>query len=165
MTKYFLLILLVIFPFTVTGCQESPPPNKQTVHHPVLSFMKENGSLKVKEEGKVCLLSEDAIDYEVFVSPDATFIAVETLLMSDLQIVRIYKKDVDNCFRPLKHSVSKKLWHDLSVVKGFSIDEVNHPRMKFLKWLDNKKLQIELSGEVDSKAVDTNVICDLKLLY
>ncbi|WP_296823340.1 hypothetical protein [Sulfurovum sp.] len=112
---------------------------------------------RVKEGEKSCLLSDDAIDYEVFLSPDADCIAVETLLMSDLQVVRIYKKDVDNCFRPLKHAVSKKLWHDLSVTKGFSIDEVNHPRMKFLKWIDNNQILIETSGDIDGGSIDEKV--------
>jgi hypothetical protein len=130
-----------------------------------LSFVKKEGILKVKEGEKVCLLADDAIDYEIFVSPDATLIAVETLLMSNLQIIRVYKKDLDGCFHPLKNALSTKLWHDLSEQEGFTVDDVSHPRMKFLKWLGNEQVQIELSGEVENKAVDENVSCDLRVLY
>jgi len=81
--------------------------NEQVI---TLSFSKENGTLKVKSGGEICLLADDAIDYETFVSPDATLIAVGTLLMSNLQIIRIYKKGADGCFRPLKNPLSVKLW-------------------------------------------------------
>ena len=129
-----------------------------------LSFIKEDGTLKVQEGKKVCLLAEDAIDYETFVSPDATLIAVETLLMSNLQIVRVYKKDEKGCFQALKNRLSTKLWQDLSEKEGFTLDNVSHPRMKFLKWIDNEQIEIALSGELDSKAIDTNVIYHLKIL-
>ena len=140
-------------------------PTADTEQEETLSFIKKEGILKVKEGEKVCLLADDAIDYETFVSPDATLIAVETLLMSNLQIIRIYKKDADGCFRPLKHSLSVKLWRDLSKKEGFTVDDVSHPRMKFLKWLSNEQILIELSGEIGTKAIDTNVSCDLKTLY
>lgn len=129
-----------------------------------LSFIKKEGILKVKEGKKVCLLADDAIDYETFVSPDATLIAVETLLMSNLQIVRVYTKDAEGCFYPLKNRLSTKLWHDLSEQEEFTLDDVSYPRMKFLKWIDNKQIEIELSGELESKVIDANVSCDLELL-
>ncbi len=143
-------------------------PTEQTVEEiqtETLSFIKEDGTLKVKEGKKVCLLADDAIDYETFVSPDATLIAVETLLMSNLQIVRVYKKDAKGCFQPLKNRLSTKLWQALSEQEGFTLDDVSHPRMKFLKWIDNEQVQIELSGEVGSKVIDTNVSSNLKTLY
>ena len=139
-------------------------PTADTEQKKALSFIKEEGILKVKEGKKVCLLADDAIDYETFVSPDATLIAVETLLMSNLQIIRVYKKDAEGCFYPLKNRLSTKLWRDLSEQEGFTLDDVSHPRMKFLKWIDNKQIVIELSGELDSKVVDANVSCDLELL-
>jgi len=130
-----------------------------------LSFTKENGTLKVKSGGKICLLADDAIDYETFVSPDATLIAVETLLMSNLQIIRVYKKESDGCFRPLKNRLSSKLWHDLSVQEGFTIEDVSHPRMKFLKWISNEEVLVQLSGEVGVTVIDANVSCGLQPLF
>ncbi len=207
MTKYLLLLPLIIFAFLTVGCQEKLQSGKQTTHptqtvepiptvpekptkqtvptkptQPVvetipteptanieqaetLSFIKKEGVLKVKEGEKVCLLADDAIDYETFVSPDATLIAVETLLMSNLQIIRVYKKDTEGCFQPLKNALSTKLWHDLSEQEGFSVDDVSYPRMKFLKWLSKEQVQIELSGEFKNKAVDANVSCDLQPLF
>jgi hypothetical protein len=207
MTKYFPLILLVVFSFLEVGCQEKSQPVKQTPHptetvEPVpsvptvpikptkptvpakptqaivetiptegtekqtetLSFIKKEGILKVKEGGKVCLLADDAIDYETFVSPDATLIAVETLLMSNLQIVRVYKKDAEGCFQALKNRLSTKLWQAFSEQEGFTLDDVSHPRMKFLKWIDNEQIELELSGEIDNKVIDANLTWNLEPL-
>lgn len=132
-------------------------PTAEAVQEETLSFIKKEGILKVKEGEKVCLLADDAIDYETFVSPDATLIAVETLLMSNLQIVRVYKKDAEGCFQALKNRLSTKLWQALSEQEVFTLDDVTHPHMKFLKWIDNEQIEIELSGEVDSKVIDANV--------
>lgn len=139
-------------------------PTADTEQTETLSFIKEDGTLKVKEGEKVCLLADDAIDYETFVSPDSTLIAVETLLMSNLQIVRVYKKDAEGCYKPLKNRLSTKLWQVLSEQEGFTLDDVSHPRMKFLKWIDNAQIEIALSGELDSKVIDVNVTYDLKPL-
>ncbi len=164
MTKYPLLMLLTAFIFLEVGCREIPQQSIPADNTEKPVFIKENGTLKVKEGGKSCVLAENAIDYEVYVSPDAAMIAVETLLMSDLQIVRVYKKDPDGCFRPLKQALSTKLWHDLSKEEGFSIDEISHPRMKFLKWIGKEQIYIELSGELEKRVVDRNVSCDLQAL-
>lgn len=165
MIKYLLLILLIAFPFLEVGCQEIAQQNKQTNNTKKLTFTKENGILKVSEGKKSCLLADDAIDYGVYVSPNAALIAVETMLMSNLQIIRIYKKESDGCFRPLKHALSTQMWHNLSKKKGFSIEEVSHPRMKFLKWINTEQIEIELSGKVGIKIIDANVSCNLKTLY
>jgi len=148
-------------PIVETGPTE---PSEDAEQEETLSFIKNEGILKVKEGEKVCLLADDAIDYETFVSPDATLIAVETLLMSNLQIVRVYKKDAEGCFHPLKNKLSTKLWRDLSEQEGFILDDVSHPRMKFLKWIDNKQIEIGLSGELENKVLDANLSCDLELL-
>jgi len=165
MTRYLLFILMITFPLLEVGCQEIPKRDTHVEQVSALSFIKKDGTLKSKEGEKSCLLADDAIDYEVFVSPNATLIAVETLLMSNLQIIRVYKKDADGCFRPLKNALSVKLWHDLSEKKGFSVEHVNQPRMKFLKWLNNEQVLIELSGEIGNKAIDLNVSCDIQSLY
>ncbi len=165
MTKYLSPILLVVFTFIGVGCQGISQQEKNKEHVISLSFIKENGMLKVKEGEKICLLADDAIDYETFVSPDATLIAVETLLMSDLQIVRMYKKDTEDCFLPLKHPLSVKLWHDLSIQKGFSLNDINHPRMKFLKWINKGKVLVELTAENKNKTIDTNISCDIQALF
>ena len=78
--------------------------------------------------------------------------------MSNLQIIRVYKKDADGCFHPLKHALSTKVWQDLSLQKEFSVEDVGHPRMKFLKWVDKNTLLINLSGDTEKQSIDENVI-------
>lgn len=165
MTRYFLLILLITFAFLEVSCEDMPQHKQATEHNNTLMFIKKDGILKVQEGEKSCLLADDAIDYEVFVSPDTNLIAVETLLMSNLQIIRVYKKDTEDCFHPLKHVLSTKLWHDLSEQEGFTVDDVSQPRMKFLKWINNEQVKIELSGEFGTKTIDTNVTSDLRPLF
>lgn len=162
MTRYILPVLLVSFLLTVLNCQEITQSNMKNEQSVTLSFTKENGTLKVKSGKEICLLADDAIDYETFVSPNATMIAVETLLMSNLQIVRVYKKDAEGCFKPVNHALAKKLWNDLSVKEGFLVEDINYPRMRFLKWIDNEQVFIRLSGEVDNKVIDKNVSCVLR---
>ena len=165
MTRYILPALLIPFLFTLTNCQEVLRSDMQKEHTVALSFTKENGTLKVKSGERSCFLADDAINYETFISPNASLIAVETLLMSNLQIVRVYKKDEWGCFQPLKNALSTKLWHDLSEKEKFSMDDISHPRMKFLKWIDNSQVLIGLSGEIGIKVIDTNTSCDLELLF
>lgn len=161
MTRYILPVLLVSFLVTVSNCQKILQSNMKNEQVITLSFSKENGTLKVRSGGEICLLADDAIDYDTFVSPNATLIAVETLMMSNLQIIRVYKKDAKGCFQPLKNKLATKLWNDLSVKEGFSMDNINYPRMKFLKWIDNNQVSIALSGEIDNKVIDANVSCIL----
>ena len=157
MTKYLVFLLLFTFPFLGTGCQEIPYQSKEINTTQKLTFTKTNGTLKVTEGGESCLLAEDAIDYETYVSPDAGLIAVETLLLSDLQIIRVYRKGANNCFRPLPHPLSSQAWHTLAGQKGFAMEEVDHPRMKFLKWVDTNTLRINLSGETQTSRIDENM--------
>lgn len=157
MTRYFLLILLITFPLLEVGCQEIPQRDKHAEQASALSFIKKDGTLKSKEREKSCLLADDAIDYEVFVSPDTKLIAVETLLMSNLQIIRVYKKNANGCFQPLKHVLSTKLWHKLSTEKGFSLDDIRYPKMRFLKWIDHDTMLINLSGEMNTQSIDKNM--------
>ena len=165
MPKNLLLILLIAFLFLEVGCQEIQKHDTHKEQVSTLSFMKKDGTLQSKEGSRICLIADDAIDYEVFVSPDATLLAVETLLMSNLQIVKVYKKDADGYFQPLKHALSTKLWHDLSAKEGFALDDVSHSRMKFLKWISHEEVLIQLTGEVGIKVVDANVTCNLHTLF
>jgi hypothetical protein len=157
MSKYLLLILLIAFPLPEVKCQEAAQQKRDAKPVSALSFMKKDGTLQSKEGSRICLIADDALDYEVFISPDAMMIAVETLLMSNLQIIRIYKKDTLGCVQPLEDAFSAKLWHDLSLKEGFTVNDVSYPRMKFLKWLSSKQIEVELSGEADKRSIAANV--------
>ena len=132
--------------------QENSPSVKKDI--PTLSFTKINGTLIVTNGEKSCLLVKEAIAYETYVSPDTQMIAVEVQLLSNLQIIRMYKKNSAGCYKPFKNPLSTKLWGTLSEKKGFSIDDVLHPRMQFLKWVDNNQILIKISGDLGDKSID-----------
>jgi len=122
-----------------------------------ISFTQANGSLILKTADKSCLLADDAIAYEPYLSPDAKKVAVETELMSDLQIVRLYVKAEDGCFREVKPTLSTLLWKALSEKEHFSMDDIMHPSMQFVKWEDNTTLNISLYGELPDKTIQTTI--------
>ncbi len=148
MSKIFFTILITFFMLLELNCNE-------------LTFIKNNGTLSIEESEKAYILADDAIDYEVFLSPDKKAFAVEALLMSNLQIIRIYTKNSNNKFEPQNNPISKKLWHDFSKQKKFEIEDVSYPHMRFIKWINNNQLLVELSGDVNNITVDTNISYDL----
>ncbi len=154
MSKVFIIILLAGFMLLEVNCQENINKEVQVIK---LSFIKINGSLILKTKDKSCLIADDAIDYEAYLSSNNKIIAVETLLMSNLQTIRIYLKNSNDCYSPMKDAFSTKVWGILSKQKNFKIEDISHPRMKFIKWIDNKQLVIELYGEIDSKVIDENI--------
>jgi hypothetical protein len=147
MSKVSFSILITFFMFLESYCSE---PN----------FIKKNGTLSIEENKKIYILADDAIDYEVFLSPDKRAFAVETLLMSNLQIIRIYTKN-NNKFEPQNSPVSKKLWQDFSEEKKFKVEDISHPSMKFIKWINNNQLLVELSGDINNITVDANISYNL----
>jgi len=167
MTRLFIWMVIFIFPFLTVNCQEVHQTSvTKSEDNKTLSFVKKDGILKVNiDKNRSCLLADDAIAYETYVSPKATWIAVETQLLSNIQIIRLYKKNSDGCYKPLKSPLSVELWHTLTAKKGFSIDDVLHPRMQFLKWIDNEQILIALSGEIGNKAIDVNVSYDLRVFH
>ncbi len=154
MSKVFIIILLAGFMLLEVNCQENINKEVQVIKP---SFIKINGSLILKTKDKSCLIADDAIDYEAYLSSNNKIIAVETLLMSNLQTIRIYLKNSNDCYSPMKDAFSTKVWGILSKQKNFKIEDISHPRMKFIKWIDNKQLVIELYGEIDSKVIDENI--------
>jgi len=144
MVKIFFTILITFFMLLELNCNE-------------LTFIKRNGTLSIEESEKAYILADDALDYDIFLSPDKRAFAVETLLMSNLQIIRIYTKNGNNKFESQNTSVSKKLWNDFSKQKKFKIEDVCYPRMKFIKWIDNNQLLVELSGDINNITVDANI--------
>ena len=122
-----------------------------------LTFVQSSGSLILKSRDKSCMLADDALAYEAYPSPDADKVAVETQLMSNLQIVRLYIREKDGCFRQVTPALSVTLWQTLSQKENFSIEELMHPAMHVIKWMDDHTLNIELRGELADKSINERV--------
>jgi len=121
---------------------------------PNISFTQANGNLILTTSGKSCLLSDDALAYEVYLSPDADKVAVETQLMSDLQILRLYIKDKNGCFKKMEPALSSILWEKAATKKSFSMEDIEHPAMRFVKWIDDQTLSIGLRGDLNGTKID-----------
>ena len=159
MIKIFIVIFFTATLFLAVNSEErrSHEINNTSVRTPTPTFIQKGGSIIVNTAGKTCLLADDALAYEPYISPDATVIAVETQLMSNLQIIRLYEKNEKGCFQKLDESLSTKLWSRLSQQKGFSIDDVIRPSMQFIKWIDTDQMLIILRGEVNGENLDENI--------
>ena len=157
MIKIFIVIFFVATLFLAVNSEErrSREFNNTSVHTP--TFIQKGGSIIVNTDGKTCLLADDALAYEPYISQDATMIAIETQLMSNLQIIRLYKKNEKECSQKLDEPLSTKLWSTLSQQKGFSINDVSRPSMQFMKWIGTDQILIALRGEVNGKSLDENI--------
>jgi len=63
MSKYLLLILLIAFPLPEVKCQEAAQQSRDAKPVSALSFMKKDGTLQSKEGSRICLIADDALDY------------------------------------------------------------------------------------------------------
>ncbi len=103
-------------------------------------------ALKVERKGRVCTLDKGAIAYEVYPSPDGEALAVEKMLMSDLTFLQIYIATPDGCYRPLRPPASTQLWQKVAKKLGVGVDDIDHPRIRFLDWIDAHSYRANLTG-------------------
>ncbi len=119
------------------------------------------GALYIIEENSSYKLADDALDYRVIPSPKGSWLAVETLKLSNLIVVRFYKKDPEGRYRRKDVTASTHLWSDLSAKMGFDIDDIRFPRTKFIRWEDERHAHLNLSGVANRKKIDRNVTVTL----
>ncbi len=152
------VLLLVVLLLFLQGCYEKVDQFEKRMIEPVeVQVAVREGALFIGDEKESYLLADDAKDYRVIPSPEGSWLAVETQLFSNLEIIRVYKKADDGRYRPLDDAVATKLWRDISTEEGFSIDDVRYPRMGFLSWVDKDTMLINMSGESADKVIDRNV--------
>ena len=165
MSKKLLLLFIVFFSILILNSIEKTEENgltNTTQEAKKITFSKENGKLVLHTSpNKHCLLATDAIAYEPYVSPHGTWIAVETQLLSNLQIIRVYRKDTKGCYQALQPPFSTKVWQKIAGKQGFTFEDVIHPRMQFIKWIDNEHLQVKVLGEVNGRSIDEKLVYGL----
>lgn len=154
---YLSFALLFLLQGCLTTTEMSEKQMIQTEQPVKVTTVVSEGVLSIDDAGKEYVLADDALDYRVIQSPDAKWLAVETMLLSDLQIIRVYEKDAQGKYQPIHDSLSVRLWADLSKQEGFDIDDVRHPRMNLLDWVDGDTMSINMSGETDESLIDRNV--------
>ncbi len=146
MAKYFQLLLLLL---TLLGCGGSGV-SRQTPKPESFFVIKSNGTLKIKTANRVCFLADDALDYKVYPSSDRKTLAIETLLLSNLTSVRIYKKVRNGCYKRAK-SIASSLWRRVARRLSVPLEEIENPRMLVSAWHAPHTLEIELRGRVKGK--------------
>ncbi len=137
-----LLLTLLFVAFLSLGCWQDQDPN--------LIFVEKGSILSVKTDGRECKLCDDGIAYEAYPSPSGRLIAVETMVMSDLTLLRLFKKS-GSCYVEIHPRLPEALWQMASRQHGFNVEEVEHPRMRFLGWLGEEGLIVELSGIIKGR--------------
>ncbi len=155
---YFLVLLLMQGCFVDEKITEASP---HAHNGECLVTEVKEGALYIIEENSSYKLADDALDYRVIPSPKRSWLAVETLKLSNLMIVRFYKKDPDGRYRHKEFPASTRLWSDLSARMGFDIDDLRFPRMKFIRWENENHAHLNLSGVADRKRIDKNVTIEL----
>ena len=165
MDRYLLFALALLTLCGGVSCSKVPIVYSNTKIVNNLQFINKDGVLSTLNPKNNCILADDAIDYEAFVSPDKNFVAVETLLISNIQILRVYKKDINDCYLSPNASISKYLWQNISQKNEFNIEGVIHPRIKFLRWINNDSIEVQLSGEINTKEFNEHIDYDLRKLF
>ena len=154
----FRVLLLFITLASLQGCsgksnvQKEPPAEYAHVQ-----TFTDNGTLSIRDKNSSYVLANDAISYRAIASPQGGWLAVETLLFSNLQIIRAYQRDTAGRYAALQKPIAIKIWADLSKKEAFSTEDVRYPRMHFLRWIDEHNMLINVSGEYNGKSIDHNI--------
>ena len=147
MIKKQLLPLLFSFSLLFGNAGGTVQPSNSIPKVKEITFSKENGKLILHTpQNRNCILATDAIAYEPYVSPLGSWIAVETQLLSDLQIIKVYRKDAKGCYVAPQYVLSEKIWNDFLRNRYIMLEDIEHPRIDFLKWIDDHKIQVHISG-------------------
>ena len=156
------LLLLVTILASLQGCfAKGTEANTAKATHAQLQIIADDGILKIDDRNTTYVLADDAIDYRLIASPKGSWLAVETLLFSNLQIIRVYKRDRAGRYKPLQEPVSVKIWAKILKSEAFSTEDIRFPKMRFLEWIDENSMFINLSGETDDKSIDRNITFSL----
>ncbi len=127
------------------------------------SFVSEvkNGALYIDDEKGRYKLADDALDYRVIPSPGGSWLAVETMLLSNLIVVRFYEKGRDGRYRFKELPDASNLWERVAEEMGFDSDDLRYPRVKFLRWESAKRAHLNLSAAAGKKKIDRNITVTL----
>jgi hypothetical protein len=93
-------------------------------------------------------LLHEAQGYRPLVSPDGEWLAVEVRLMSDLEVVRLFRRDGVR-FIAAENDVTAVAWQNVAAAHNFELDALSHTRARVAGWSnDGTILQLEMSASV-----------------
>jgi len=126
------------------GGEATAPPAVHTESLPDGSFTVTVGA------GEPQRLIEAAQQYRPVLSPDSRWLAVETRLFSDLQVVRVFRRDGDR-FEEVDPDPVLATWARVASREGFLVEDVVRARASVAGWDDDDVLILELSGDLPER--------------
>ncbi len=161
MRRYLLAITVML---AMHGCildekMTDTPSRKEDVPYFISEVKK--GALYIEEGDLHYMLANDAIDYRVVPSTKATKLAVETMLLSNLTVVRFYEKREDGRYHPLVTEATNGIWENFSKKSGIDPDDLRYPRMKLIGWESEEKVRLKLFAGYRHKRVEEEVTISL----
>lgn len=137
-----LYLALVLLP----GCgEETQPANLLHIH----TSANDAGELwaSVNDSESIRLL-HDAQGYRPLASPDGEWLAVEVRLMSDLEVVRLFRRDGAR-FISADKDVTAVAWLEVAATYDVELEALGRTKARVSGWSNEGKiLQLELSATV-----------------
>ena len=158
-----LLLILPLF-ILLHGCgMDGDITNGTAAAEAPISFVSEvrDGELYIDDGKGRYRLADDALDYRVIPSPKGSRIAVETMLLSNLTVVRFYEKGSDGRYRYKEWPDTSNLWERVAEEMGFDTEDLRYPRVKFLRWKSEMRACLNLSAAAGKKKIDRNITVTL----
>ncbi len=130
----------------ITGCSEEPRPIN--VLH-IYTSVNDAGELWVSvDNDKPLRLLHEAQGYRPLVSPDGEWLAVEVRLMSDLEVVRVFRRDGGR-FIAVEKDVTAIAWQKAAAAYNVELEALSQTRARVSGWSNEGTiLQLEMSAFV-----------------
>lgn len=129
-------LLAVLLSAMLPACGDAPAPTFRIADGQLFFVDPERGEQ---------LLADDALDYVVHVAPGNELIAVETVLFSNLQTLRVYRRAGRRWSEV--EGVSSSLWEQASRQLGLDTEAIERARCRFKRWDDDGNAVLTMSGE------------------
>jgi len=140
------IIALFLALVLVTSCGEgTQPANVLHIH----TNANDAGELwaSVNDSEPIRLL-HDAQGYRPLASPDGEWLAVEVRLMSQLEVVRLFRRDGAR-FIPADKDVTAVAWREVAAAYNVELEALGHTKARVSGWNNEGTiLRLELSASV-----------------
>ena len=145
----------------VASCGVEPQlENKLHIH----TNANEAGELWVSVNyGEPLWLLHDAQGYRPLVSPNGEWLAVEVRLLSDLEIVRLFRRD-GNRFIASDKDVTAIAWRQMATANDIELEVLSHTKARVSGWSnEGMTLRLELSalGPDEPGQIETDIAIPL----
>lgn len=132
MTKRMMRIITLCFVLLllVSCVEENQPLNLIHIH----TSVNESGELWVNvNNGEPIRLLHNAQGYRALVSPDAKWLAVEVRLMSDLEVVRLFRREGYR-YVAAERDVTTVAWRQVAAANTIDLQDLTHTKARVSGW-------------------------------